>query len=102
MSRVIVDANLSRLGIKGDRVAVARDDVLRGKPAPEPYLRAATLLGVSPAETAVVEDSATGLAAGLAAGMTVFMMSHYSGRRDDRWQPVSDLKDIVARTLAVT
>jgi len=44
----------------------------RPKPAPDVYLRAARELGVAPAECAVVEDSAPGIAAGLAAGMTVF------------------------------
>ena len=44
----------------------------RPKPAPDVYLRAARELGVAAADCAVVEDSAPGIAAGLAAGMTVF------------------------------
>ncbi|MEW9834737.1 HAD-IA family hydrolase [Mesorhizobium marinum] len=44
-----------------------------GKPHPEPYLRAAWLTGIDPADTVVMEDSATGSRAGLAAGMrTIF------------------------------
>ncbi|KAF1043565.1 HAD family hydrolase [Xylophilus sp.] len=44
----------------------------RSKPAPDVYLAAAAALGVPPARCAVVEDTVTGAAAGLAAGATVF------------------------------
>ncbi|MBS7791196.1 HAD-IA family hydrolase [Roseococcus sp. SDR] len=46
-------------------------DVARPKPAPDLYLAAAQACGVAPAECLVVEDSATGVAAGLAAGCQV-------------------------------
>ncbi|MNE43794.1 putative phosphatase [compost metagenome] len=42
-----------------------------GKPAAEPYLRGAYLLGIEPSQCIVVEDSVPGALAGLAAGMTV-------------------------------
>jgi HAD superfamily hydrolase (TIGR01509 family) len=44
----------------------------RSKPAPDVYVAAATALGVDPARCAVVEDTVTGAAAGVAAGATVF------------------------------
>jgi len=44
----------------------------RSKPAPDVYLAAATALGVEPVRCAVVEDTVTGVAAGIAAGATVF------------------------------
>jgi HAD superfamily hydrolase (TIGR01509 family) len=44
----------------------------RSKPAPDVYLAAAVALGVPPARCAVVEDTVTGVAAGVAAGATVF------------------------------
>jgi HAD superfamily hydrolase (TIGR01509 family) len=44
----------------------------RSKPAPDVYLAAAAALGVEPARCAVVEDTVTGVAAGVAAGATVF------------------------------
>ncbi len=47
------------------------EDVVRGKPAPDIYLHAARALGASPARCVVVEDSPTGVRAGVAAGMTV-------------------------------
>lgn len=50
---------------------VSADDVPRGKPAPDIFLRAAELLGVPPGECVVIEDSVAGVAAGRAAGMKV-------------------------------
>ncbi|MGO1384754.1 MAG: HAD family hydrolase, partial [Arachnia sp.] len=40
--------------------------------APDVYLAAAAALGVDPSTTAVIEDSASGIQAGVAAGATVF------------------------------
>lgn len=48
------------------------DDVARAKPAPDVYLLAAERCGVDAADCLVVEDTPTGVAAGRAAGMTVF------------------------------
>ncbi|MBL9175165.1 MAG: HAD family phosphatase [Verrucomicrobiales bacterium] len=53
------------------RAVVSADDVARGKPAPDIFLRAAELLGVPPQECVVIEDSVAGVAAGRAAGMKV-------------------------------
>jgi len=47
-------------------------EVARGKPHPDVFLHAAARMGAVPARTAVVEDSPAGVAAGVAAGMTVF------------------------------
>ncbi|RYY64483.1 MAG: HAD family phosphatase, partial [Comamonadaceae bacterium] len=44
----------------------------RSKPAPDVYLAAAAALGVPPARCAVIEDTVTGVTAGVAAGATVF------------------------------
>lgn len=46
--------------------------VARGKPAPDLFLLAAKSMGADPARTLVVEDSLTGIRAGLAAGMKVW------------------------------
>ena len=48
------------------------EDVEHSKPAPDVYLLAAASQGVEPSRCAVVEDSAAGVTAGVAAGMTVF------------------------------
>ena len=47
-------------------------DVEHGKPAPDLFLLAAKRMSTEPARSAVIEDSVSGVLAGLAAGMTVF------------------------------
>jgi HAD superfamily hydrolase (TIGR01509 family) len=47
---------------------VSSDDVPKGKPAPDVYLEIVKRLGVRMTETVVVEDSANGILAGVAAG----------------------------------
>lgn len=61
---------LGLAGFFGSRV-FSYQDVPRPKPAPDLYIAAAAACGVPPAESLVVEDSATGVAAGLAAGCQV-------------------------------
>lgn len=51
-------------------VVVSVQDVERGKPEPDVFLRAAELLRVNPGECCVIEDSAAGVDAAIAAGMT--------------------------------
>ena len=48
------------------------DQVAQGKPAPDIFLFAADQMGAAPDRCAVVEDSVSGVTAGLAAGMAVF------------------------------
>ncbi len=48
------------------------DQVAHGKPAPDVFLFAANQMGAASDRCAVVEDSASGVTAGLAAGMAVF------------------------------
>jgi HAD superfamily hydrolase (TIGR01509 family) len=68
-----VVASLARAGLTesvGGNIFSA-DMVARPKPAPDVYLLAAHTLGVAPQRCVVIEDSATGASAALAAGMTV-------------------------------
>lgn len=53
----------------GDDGVLTREDVAKGKPEPEMFLKAADRLGVQPADCVVVEDSTAGFAAAQAAGM---------------------------------
>jgi HAD superfamily hydrolase (TIGR01509 family) len=55
---------------------VTGDLVDRGKPHPEPYLRAAELLGVDPARCVAIEDSPTGVASAEAAGVPTLAVPH--------------------------
>ena len=58
------------------RAVVSSEDVAHGKPAPDIFLRAAELLGVQPTKCCVIEDSASGVEAALAAGMTVIAITN--------------------------
>jgi len=53
------------------KILVAADDVTKGKPDPEPYLKGAQLLNVDPTECIVIEDAPQGIRSGRAAGMRV-------------------------------
>ncbi|PWK70601.1 HAD family phosphatase [Aminobacter sp. AP02] len=72
--RMVIDVNLRAVGIHEPTMkTISRNDVRNGKPDPEPYLRAAWLTEIDPADTVVMEDSVTGATAGVAAGMrTIF------------------------------
>lgn len=70
---VYLERALGRVGIwqrAAGRVASSQM-VERPKPAPDVYLKAMDLVGVEPRWTVVVEDSPTGVRAGVAAGATV-------------------------------
>lgn len=57
-------------------VVIAGDEVTRPKPDPLPYETACAALGADPSRTVVIEDSPTGVAAGLAAGCFVVAVPH--------------------------
>lgn len=69
--RRIIDRILASLGPQYFSLTVAGDEVERTKPFPDPYLLAASGLGADPARCAVIEDTATGVAAAEAAGCHV-------------------------------
>lgn len=68
-----IETHLARLAL-GDRFrAIASEDRVdgRAKPAPDTYLLACEDLGADPNRTVALEDSAPGITAALAAGLTV-------------------------------
>lgn len=70
--RRIVDAALRGSGLASAFAAtIAGDEVLSGKPAPDPYLAAAAALGVAASGCVALEDSPTGAASARGAGMAV-------------------------------
>ena len=92
-------------------VVVAGDDVDNPKPHPEPYLQAAALLDVDIADVVVIEDSPTGVRAGLASGATTVGVPHIVSLDDlgahELWptlagRGVSDLSDLFHPTSVVS
>src|SRR5450631_52854 len=62
---------LSHVGLPIPNVLVTADDVVSGKPSPEPYLLAAKRLGMDPTRCVVIEDAPAGIASARAAGARV-------------------------------
>jgi HAD superfamily hydrolase (TIGR01509 family) len=99
--RIVVNANIRVLGLEEPGfISVSINDVVRGKPAPEPYERAATLLGVKPYECIVIEDSPTGAQAGYAAGAhTIAWPEDLMLEFPPSIQPITDLEPAVKELL---
>ncbi len=68
-TRYLATARLKLARLPIPQVLVAADDVVKGKPDPEPYRMGAKLLGMNVAECLVVEDAPAGVVAAHAAGM---------------------------------
>ena len=79
--RVIVDANLDAIAVT-EHIAfsISLDDVLLGKPDPWPYSDACRRLGIAPSSVLAVEDSLTGIASAVAAGLTCAAIGFDSGK----------------------
>lgn len=56
------------------KAVVTREDVINGKPDPEPYFKASTALGADPADVLVLEDSHAGVRSAHAAGCMTVMV----------------------------
>lgn len=89
-------ARWSGAGITVPGVIVTADDVRRGKPDPEPFLTAASRLGVDPGRCVVFEDSDAGGAAARAAGATVVAV----GRAAWTTAPWARIPDLAAVTVS--
>ena len=87
----------SRLGLANipiPVVLISADDVVEGKPNPEPYLKGAQQMGVSPSECVVIEDAPAGILAGHAGGMKVIALAST--------YPVADLRKAEAVVQSLT
>jgi sugar-phosphatase len=70
-TRRLAVARLRACGLMVPDILVTAEDVARGKPNPDGYLRAARALGVPAADCVVIEDSEAGVMAARAAGTRV-------------------------------
>lgn len=69
--RHLTEIALDTLGREFFAAVVCGDEVRRPKPHPDPYLRAAALIGAEPAQCVAIEDSPIGVASAEAAGCVV-------------------------------
>jgi HAD superfamily hydrolase (TIGR01509 family) len=72
--RALTERALKSIGSHYFSASVCGDEVEHAKPAPDPYRRAAHLLGVEPAQCLAIEDSVTGSQAAEAAGCPVLVV----------------------------
>ncbi|KAA0112737.1 HAD family phosphatase [Mycolicibacterium sp. P9-22] len=72
--RALTEKALNSIGRHYFTVTVCGDEVPEGKPSPDPYLRAAALLGLEPEQCLAIEDSVTGTTAAEAAGCAVLVI----------------------------
>ena len=70
-TRRLAQTRLRAAGLPIPDRMVTCDDIKNGKPDPEPYLKGASLLGISPKDCVVVEDAPAGIRSGKAAGARV-------------------------------
>lgn len=73
-ARALTEVALDGIGRAHFTVTVCGDEVPRGKPDPDPYLRAAELLGVPAEACLAVEDSPTGALSAARAGAAVLVV----------------------------
>jgi sugar-phosphatase len=78
-SRLLATNRLRHCGLPVPEAMVTSDDVVNGKPHPEPYLKGAALLGFAPEECLVIEDAPAGIASAKAGGMTVIGLASTYG-----------------------
>ena len=98
-----LDCALDLLGLR-DRFAhiVASEDVQRGKPDPEVFLKAARGLGLPPCAAVVIEDAHVGIAAAHGAGMAVVAVAttHPAASLFEADRVVASLEEITPNQLA--
>jgi len=73
-TRTLAEVRIRAAGLPLPKNMITSTDVERGKPDPEPYVKAAKLLGLAPGDCIVIEDAPAGIRSGKAAGARVFAL----------------------------
>jgi sugar-phosphatase len=73
-TRRLAEVRIRAAGLPLPKHMITSTDVQRGKPGPEPYIKAAKILGFAPVDCVVVEDAPAGIRAGKAAGARVLAL----------------------------
>jgi mannitol-1-/sugar-/sorbitol-6-phosphatase len=94
-THAIATTRLAFAGLPVPDVLISAEDVVAGKPDPEPYLFAAMMLGVQPARCVVIEGTPAGIQSGRAAGMHVVGVISSNHAADELRQ-----SHVVARKLS--
>jgi sugar-phosphatase len=73
-TRRLAEVRIRAAGLPVPKYMITSTDVQHGKPDPEPYIKAAKILSLAPADCIVVEDAPAGIRAGKAAGARVLAL----------------------------
>jgi len=100
-TRGLARARLGYAGLPLPRNLVTADDVTKGKPSPEPYLKGAALLRIAPRDCLVFEDAPAGIASAHAAGMQVIAIptTYPAAELREANAIVSSLDDVQVQVL---
>jgi HAD superfamily hydrolase (TIGR01509 family) len=93
--RSVAEGFLSHRGLQ-DLIQglVAADDITRGKPDPEPFVKALNLSGLPPEEVIAVEDAPNGAISAIGAGIPTWIMAP---RGHDRFPAIAGVQGFVTR-----
>jgi HAD superfamily hydrolase (TIGR01509 family) len=95
-NREVIDLALELAGfLDSFRAAVSSEEVERGKPAPDVYLKVADELGADPSRCVAIEDSSNGLRSAAAAAMTVIAVPN------EHYPPEDDALALAAATVPI-
>jgi mannitol-1-/sugar-/sorbitol-6-phosphatase len=83
-TRRLAEVRIAAAGLPKPKYLVTSNDVRRGKPDPEPYLKGAQILAVPAEKCVVVEDAPAGIRAGKAAGARVVALRTTAGEAELR------------------
>jgi sugar-phosphatase len=103
-TRRLAEVRIRAAGLPLPKHMVTSTDVQNGKPHPEPYIKAAKILGFAPADCIVVEDAPAGIRAGKAAGARVLALRTTASDSELRESGVTWIVDNLAslRLLSAT
>jgi sugar-phosphatase len=73
-TRRLAEVRIRAAGLPVPKHMITSTDVQRGKPDPEPYIKAAKILGLATADCIVMEDAPAGIRAGKSAGARVLAL----------------------------
>ena len=85
-------------GLPVPEVLVPADEVARGKPAPDGYLRAAALLGLDPTDCVALEDAEPGVRSALESGARVVVVGGLDTALTSGLDRVPDLRTLRIRS----
>lgn len=99
--RIIVDAVLDNLGHDLFPFSISSDDVIKTKPDPEAYVKAAVMSGSEITNCLVFEDSLTGMNAAIASGAYLIGVPHLvSIQESERVRVIKSLQQMSYTKIA--